>query len=65
MREVLGGVEVPEGDNLAFAALENGAIELMYGSYSSLRKELGDASPPRGTVTYSSRSRIWMRLSQL
>jgi uncharacterized glyoxalase superfamily protein PhnB len=55
VREILGGangVQKNSGstgaDNLAFAALENGTIELMYGSYSSLRKELGDATPPRG-----------------
>jgi uncharacterized glyoxalase superfamily protein PhnB len=41
--------EVPEGDNLAFAALEKGPVELMYGSYNSLRKELGDAMPARGS----------------
>src|SRR5579863_8352384 len=29
-------MEVPEGNGLAFAALEKGPIELMYGSYSSL-----------------------------
>ena len=40
--------EVPEGDNLAFAALEKGPIELMYGSYSSVAKELGDRMPARG-----------------
>ena len=31
--------EVPDGENLAFAALQNGAIELMYGSYASLDKD--------------------------
>ena len=40
--------EVPEGDNLAFAAIQKGPIELMYGSYTSLGKELGDAAPQRG-----------------
>jgi uncharacterized glyoxalase superfamily protein PhnB len=32
-------VEVPDGGNLAFAALQQGTIELMYGSYASLEKE--------------------------
>lgn len=41
--------EVPEGDNLAFAALEKGPVELMYGSYGSLQKELGDRMPARGS----------------
>ena len=31
--------EVPDGGNLAFAALQKGTIELMYGSYASLEKE--------------------------
>lgn len=33
-------MEVPEGGNLAFAALRSGSIELMYGSYASLNKEV-------------------------
>jgi uncharacterized glyoxalase superfamily protein PhnB len=32
-------VEVPEEGGLAFAALQKGNIELMYGSYNSLEKE--------------------------
>jgi uncharacterized glyoxalase superfamily protein PhnB len=32
-------MEVPEGRNLAFAALKKGNLELMYGSYSSLNKD--------------------------
>lgn len=31
--------EVPDGDNLAFAALQQGTIEVMYGSYASLGKD--------------------------
>jgi uncharacterized glyoxalase superfamily protein PhnB len=34
-------VEVPEEDGLAFAALQKGNIEVMYGSYKSLDKEPG------------------------
>lgn len=42
--------EVPDGDSLAFAALQNGTIELMYGSYASLEKEPAVASSyQRGT----------------
>jgi uncharacterized glyoxalase superfamily protein PhnB len=33
--------EVPDGGNLAFAALQKGNIELMYGSYASLERESG------------------------
>jgi uncharacterized glyoxalase superfamily protein PhnB len=32
-------VEVPDGNNLAFAAIEKGTVELMYGSYASLEKD--------------------------
>lgn len=33
--------EVPDGTNLAFAILQKGNIELMYGSYASLERESG------------------------
>jgi len=36
--------EVPDGDKVAFAALQKGNIELMYGSYASLEKEPGEVS---------------------
>jgi uncharacterized glyoxalase superfamily protein PhnB len=43
-------VEVPEEGGLAFAALQKGNIELMYGSYASLEKEPGiRGSYQRGT----------------
>jgi catechol 2,3-dioxygenase-like lactoylglutathione lyase family enzyme len=43
-------VEVPDGEGLAFAALQSGGIELMYGSWASLEKEPGVAgSYQRGT----------------
>jgi uncharacterized glyoxalase superfamily protein PhnB len=42
--------EVPDGERLAFAALQTGTIELMYGSYASLDKEPSVAgSYQRGT----------------
>ncbi len=42
--------EVPEPGGLAFAALQKGGIELMYGSYSSLEKEsLTAAAFQKGT----------------
>ena len=34
--------EVPDGGNLAFASLQKGDIELMYGSYASLERESGE-----------------------
>ena len=43
-------MDVPEGKNLAFAALEKGGIELMYGSYASLEKDAAVAQAfKRGT----------------
>jgi uncharacterized glyoxalase superfamily protein PhnB len=43
-------MEVPEGSGLAFAALQKGSIELMYGSYASLEKDAGVSQPyQRGT----------------
>ena len=38
-------VEVPGEGGLAFAALQSGGIELMYGSWASLEKELGVTGP--------------------
>lgn len=43
-------MEVPEGNGLAFAALQKGQIELMYGSYSSLKADPNVAAAfTRGT----------------
>ncbi len=33
--------EVPDGDKLAFAMLQNGSVELMYQSYASADKDVG------------------------
>jgi len=41
-------VEVPQENGLAFAAIQRGGIELMYGSFESLGKELGAAMPSKG-----------------
>jgi uncharacterized glyoxalase superfamily protein PhnB len=35
-------MDVPDGNKLAFAILKKGGLELMYGTYASLQKELGD-----------------------
>jgi uncharacterized glyoxalase superfamily protein PhnB len=42
-------IEVPEEGGLAFVALQNGNIELMYGSYASLDREGIGGSYQRGT----------------
>lgn len=41
-------VEVPQEVGLAFAALKKGGLEVMYGSFASLGKELGAAMPSKG-----------------
>ncbi len=43
-------MEVPDGERLAFAALQKGNIEVMYGSYASLDKDPNSAhAHQRGT----------------
>jgi uncharacterized glyoxalase superfamily protein PhnB len=37
-------IEVPEGDKLAFAILQNGPVELMYQTYSSAEKDVSTVS---------------------
>lgn len=32
-------IEVPEGDHIGFAALENGSVELMYQTYSGMKAD--------------------------
>ena len=36
--------EVPEGDQLAFAMLQKGGVELMYQSFASAEKDVKDAA---------------------
>jgi uncharacterized glyoxalase superfamily protein PhnB len=38
-------IEVPEGNKLAFAILQKGAIELMYQTYASAEKDVSMVSP--------------------
>lgn len=42
-------VEVPEPGGLAFAALQKGSIELMYGSFASLEREPAGGAFKKGT----------------
>jgi uncharacterized glyoxalase superfamily protein PhnB len=39
-------VEVPDGDKLGFASLQNGAFELMYQSHASASKDAPEAARP-------------------
>jgi uncharacterized glyoxalase superfamily protein PhnB len=41
-------IEVPEGDKLAFAILQNGSVELMYQTYSSAEKDVSTVSAEVG-----------------
>ena len=41
-------IQVPEGDHIGFAALENGNIELMYQTYSGMKAD--SANPLAGSV---------------
>jgi len=41
-------VEVPEGDHIGFAALENGSVELMYQTYQGMKTD--PANPLAGEV---------------
>jgi uncharacterized glyoxalase superfamily protein PhnB len=45
-------MEVPDGANLAFAALQKGSIELMYGSYASLEKDAAVAAAFRKGTSF-------------
>ena len=38
-------IDVPDGDKLAFAILQKGAVELMYQSYASAEKDVPPVSP--------------------
>jgi len=41
-------IEVPEGDHIGFAALENGSVELMYQTYQGMKTD--PANPLAGEV---------------
>jgi uncharacterized glyoxalase superfamily protein PhnB len=45
-------MEVPEGSGLAFAALQKGSVEVMYGSYASLEKDAGAAQAYRRGTSF-------------
>jgi uncharacterized glyoxalase superfamily protein PhnB len=38
-------IDVPDGDKLAFAILQKGAVELMYQTYASAEKDVSAVSP--------------------
>jgi uncharacterized glyoxalase superfamily protein PhnB len=55
-------IEVPEGDDIGFAALENGSIELMYQTYQGMKTE---AANPLANEVEKGPSFIFMEVSDI
>ena len=55
-------VEVPEGDHLGFIALENGAVEVMYQTYSGMK---ADPANPLAKAVEQGPSFLFMEVSDI
>ena len=55
-------IEVPEGDHIGFAALENGSVELMYQTYQGMK---ADPSNPLANDVEKGPSFIFMEVSDI
>ncbi len=55
-------VEVPEGDHLGFIALENGAVEVMYQTYSGMK---ADPTNPLAQAVEQGPSFLFMEVSDI
>lgn len=55
-------IQVPEGDHIGFAAIENGPIELMYQTYEGMK---GDASNPLAEAADQGPSFIFMEVPDI
>ena len=55
-------VEVPEGDHLGFVALENGAVEVMYQTYSGMK---ADPANPLAQAVEQGPSFLFMEVSDI
>jgi uncharacterized glyoxalase superfamily protein PhnB len=55
-------IQVPEGDHIGFAAIENGSIELMYQTYEGMKK---DASNPLAKTADQGPSFIFMEVRDI
>jgi len=55
-------IEVPEGDHIGFAALENGNVELMYQTYSGMK---ADPTNPLADSVEKGPSYIFMEVSDI
>src|SRR5262249_60958156 len=55
-------VEVPEGNHIGFAALENGSVELMYQTYSRMKT---DPANPLADQVEKGQSFIFMEIDDI
>ena len=55
-------IQVPEGDHIGFAALENGSIELMFQTYEGMK---GDANSPLAKAADQGPSFIFMEVPNI
>jgi uncharacterized glyoxalase superfamily protein PhnB len=55
-------IEVPEGDHLGFIALENGAVEVMYQTYSGMK---ADPANPLAQAVEQGPSFLFMEVSDI
>ena len=55
-------IEVPEGDRLGFVALENGAVEVMYQTYSGMK---ADPADPLAQAVEQGPSFLFMEVSDI
>jgi len=55
-------IEVPEGDHLGFAALENGSVEVMYQTYSGMQ---ADADNPLAKAVDKGPSFLFMEVADI
>lgn len=55
-------IEVPEGNHIGFAAIENGAVELMYQTYEGMK---ADADNPLAKLAEQGPSFVFMEVSDI
>ncbi len=55
-------IEVPEGDHLGFIAMENGAVEVMYQTYSGMK---ADPANPLAQAVEQGPSFLFMEVSDI
>ena len=55
-------IQVPEGDHVGFAALDNGCVELMYQTYEGMK---GDPTSPLASASEQGPSFIFMEVPDI